>query len=115
MCLLAGLLVMVSALNAKGTDLRPGRNTDLVSLVQSESRRNTLLAQQLTRVREDVDRVSSMAVHRAAGMVMEQLGTSIEDALIRLRAAAYAEGVPVDELSNAVIIGTRRFQEEERA
>jgi uncharacterized protein YlxW (UPF0749 family) len=60
-CLLAGLLVMVSALNAKGTDLRPGRNTDLVSLVQSESRRNTLLAQQLTRVREDVDRVSSMS------------------------------------------------------
>jgi GAF domain-containing protein len=63
----------------------------------------------------DIDRVSSMAVHRAAGMVMEQLGTSIENALIRLRAAAYAEGVSVNELANAVIIGTRRFQEEERA
>ncbi len=60
----------------------------------------------------DIDRVSSMAVHRAAGMVMEQLGTSIENALIRLRAAAYAEGVPVNELANAVIIGTRRFQED---
>jgi uncharacterized protein YlxW (UPF0749 family) len=30
-CLLAGLLIMVSALNAQGTDLRPGRNTDLVA------------------------------------------------------------------------------------
>ena len=39
-CVVAGLLVVVSALNARGTDLRPGRNTDLVSLVQSESRRN---------------------------------------------------------------------------
>jgi uncharacterized protein YlxW (UPF0749 family) len=58
-CLLAGLLVMVSALNAKGTDLRPGRNTDLVSLVQSESRRNSGLAQQLTGVRDAVDRLSS--------------------------------------------------------
>jgi hypothetical protein len=60
----------------------------------------------------DIDQVSSMAVHRAAGMVMEQLDTSIENALIRLRAAAYAEGVPVNELANAVIIGTRRFQED---
>jgi uncharacterized protein YlxW (UPF0749 family) len=58
-CLLAGLLVMVSALNAKGTDLRPGRNTDLVSLVQSESRRNAGLAQRLTVVRDGVDRLSS--------------------------------------------------------
>jgi AmiR/NasT family two-component response regulator len=53
-----------------------------------------------------------MAVHRAAGMVMEQLGTSIETALMRLRAAAYAEGIPVNELADAVIIGTRRFQED---
>ncbi len=54
-CILAGLMVMVSALNARGTDLRPGRNTDLVSLVQSQSRRNTDLSRQLTGLREDVD------------------------------------------------------------
>jgi len=57
-CLLAGLLVVVSALNARGTDLRPGRNTDLVSLVQSQSRSNTDLARQLTALREDVDTLS---------------------------------------------------------
>jgi hypothetical protein len=60
----------------------------------------------------DVDLVSSMAVHRAAGMVMEQLGMNIEDALVRLRACAYSESVPVHELANAVIIGARRFQKE---
>ncbi len=60
----------------------------------------------------DRDLLSSMAVHRAAGMVMEQLGSSIEEALVRLRAAAYVEGVPVQQLANDVINGDRRFQEE---
>lgn len=54
-CALAGLMVVVSGLNARGTDLRPGRNTDLVSLVQAQSRRNADLARALTRVRADVD------------------------------------------------------------
>jgi hypothetical protein len=60
----------------------------------------------------DTDRLSSMAVHRAAGMVMEQLGTNIENALMRLRARAYSEGVPINDLADAVIIGEKRFQEE---
>jgi GAF domain-containing protein len=60
----------------------------------------------------DVDHLSSLAFHRAAGMVMEQLGTSIEDALSLLRATAYAENVPIDELANNVITGERRFGEE---
>ncbi len=55
----AGLLVVVSASNARGIDLRPGRNTDLVSLVQSESRRNTALAAQLTRLRSEVDTLAA--------------------------------------------------------
>jgi AmiR/NasT family two-component response regulator len=53
-----------------------------------------------------------MAIHRAAGMVMEQLGTNIENALMRLRARAYSEGVPINDLADAVIIGEKRFQEE---
>jgi uncharacterized protein YlxW (UPF0749 family) len=57
-CLVAGLLVTVSAWNARGTDLRPGRNTDLVSLVQSQSRRNTELAERLSAVRQDVDQLT---------------------------------------------------------
>jgi hypothetical protein len=60
----------------------------------------------------DLDRLSGMAVHRAAGMVMEQLGTSIEEALMRLRATAYAEGISINDLANDVIIGVRRLQED---
>jgi uncharacterized protein YlxW (UPF0749 family) len=55
----AGLLVVVSASSARGIDLRPGRNTDLVSLVQSESRRNTTLAAQVTRLRSEVDTLAA--------------------------------------------------------
>lgn len=58
-CLIAGLMVMVSALNARGTDLRPGRNTDLVSLVQSQSERNGDLAADLSKLRREVDDLSS--------------------------------------------------------
>jgi uncharacterized protein YlxW (UPF0749 family) len=59
-CVLAGLMIMVSAVNARGTDLRPGRNTDLVSLVQSQSRRNADLARRVSAVRAQVDRLSAV-------------------------------------------------------
>jgi hypothetical protein len=42
-------------------------------------------------------------VHQASGMVSEQLGVGIGDALIRLRAYAYAEGQPVDEVAREVV------------
>jgi uncharacterized protein YlxW (UPF0749 family) len=59
-CLLAGLMVVLGAVNARGTDLRPGRNTDLVSLVQSQSRRNADLARQVSEVRARVDALSDV-------------------------------------------------------
>ena len=34
-----------------------------------------------------------MVVHQAAGMAMMQLDTTIEEALLRLRATAYAEDI----------------------
>jgi uncharacterized protein YlxW (UPF0749 family) len=55
---LAGLLIMAGASNARGIDLRPGRNTDLVSLVQQQSRRNVDLNRGVTGLREEVDRLS---------------------------------------------------------
>ncbi|MFZ1116183.1 MAG: DUF881 domain-containing protein [Propionibacteriaceae bacterium] len=54
-CATAGMMIVISATHAQGTDLRPARNTDLVSLVQSQSRRNAELTRQLTSVRQDVD------------------------------------------------------------
>jgi uncharacterized protein YlxW (UPF0749 family) len=48
-------MIILSATHAQGTDLRPARNTDLVSLVQFQSRRNAELTSQLTALRQDVD------------------------------------------------------------
>ena len=59
-CALAGVMVVAGAVNARGTDLRPGRNTDLVSLVQAESRRNAELARQVSAERAQVDALSAV-------------------------------------------------------
>ncbi len=60
-----------------------------------------------------VEKAYPMKVHQAAGMVMAQLDTSIEDALVRLRATAYAEGIAVAELASQVVGGQRRFSKED--
>ena len=56
----------------------------------------------------------SARVHQAAGMVMVQLGCSVEDAMARLRAAAYAEGGTLEDVASDVIARRRRFAEERR-
>jgi GAF domain-containing protein len=50
-----------------------------------------------------------MSVHRAAGMVMVQLGTSIDNALVRMRATAFEEGIEVTRIASEVLDGTRSF------
>jgi hypothetical protein len=50
------------------------------------------------------------AVHNAAGMVSVQLDVSIAEALVRLRAAAFASGRPLDELAQDVIARRFRFE-----
>ena len=59
LCGLAGLLIVASALNARGTDLRPARNTDLVSLLQAQSRQNAELTERVTALRAEVDGLSA--------------------------------------------------------
>lgn len=54
-----------------------------------------------------------MAVHQAAGMVMVQLGVSIEDALVRIRATSYVEETSIDTLAADIVGGRRRFAEEQ--
>ena len=56
---------------------------------------------------------SQMAVHRAAGIVTVQLDCGIDEALARLRAAAYAEGVTVHRVAADVEAGRRRFSRDE--
>jgi uncharacterized protein YlxW (UPF0749 family) len=73
-CAFAGLMIVISALHARGTDLRPARNTDLVSLVQSQSRHNTELTQHLAALRREVDGLTarSNAQHDLAPEVSRQ-------------------------------------------
>jgi hypothetical protein len=49
-------------------------------------------------------------VHQAAGMVSVQLAISVGDALIRLRAYAFANSRPLDNLANDVVSGAIRFE-----
>jgi len=51
-----------------------------------------------------------MSVHQAAGMVMQQTGTSIQDALVLLRSTAFAEDRLVTDVAADVIAGRRRFE-----
>jgi hypothetical protein len=52
------------------------------------------------------------AVHQASGMVSVQLGVSVEDALVALRARAYQRGVSIGDLADDII--TRRVRLDER-
>jgi hypothetical protein len=44
-------------------------------------------------------------VYQAQGMVMVELGVSLAEALVRLRASAFAAGVPLNELARDVVAG----------
>jgi hypothetical protein len=55
-----------------------------------------------------------IAVHQAAGMAMAQLDTNIDEAMSRLRARAFADGLTMGELADSVIAGSRRFTAADR-
>lgn len=73
--LLSGSLLAVSAANSDGTDLRPGRYTDLAGLVEGEADDYRTVEDRLTTLTEEVDRlgadVSDEGVDRARGEVAE--------------------------------------------
>lgn len=56
--LLCGALFVVSASNSQGTDLRPGRYTDLASLVQAESEQYADLEERVRELNAEVDRLT---------------------------------------------------------
>jgi uncharacterized protein YlxW (UPF0749 family) len=55
----AGLMVAVGALTARGGDLRPSANTDLVDLLNAEARRNAELAERAATLQAEVDSLAS--------------------------------------------------------
>ena len=56
--LLSGLLLAVSANSSQGTDLRPGRYTDLASLVRQENADYQALERRIRALNADVERLS---------------------------------------------------------
>jgi hypothetical protein len=52
---------------------------------------------------------SRAEVYQAIGMVSVQLDVSLEDAFVRLRAHAFAEGRPLSEVADDVVIRVLRF------
>ena len=60
-----------------------------------------------------IAQLDPMRVHQAAGMVTVQLGVPIDQALLRMRAAAFAEGLSVDELADAIVERRRRLSKED--
>jgi hypothetical protein len=65
---------------------------------------------------DDVDGRASyqMQVHQATGMVKIQLGVTIEEAFLMLRARAFAAGRPVAEIASDVVARRLRFSTEDR-
>jgi uncharacterized protein YlxW (UPF0749 family) len=62
--LLSGALFVVSAHSSEGTDLRPGRFTDLASMVRYDSQRVDGLKQRLTDLRNQVNLLSGTVDNR---------------------------------------------------
>lgn len=54
-CVLAGWMLVSSAVNARGQDLRPTRNDDLAGLVADQAGRNDQLSREVAAARKEVD------------------------------------------------------------
>ena len=55
---------------------------------------------------------SRAEVYQATGMISVQLGVSLEEALVRLRAHAFAAGAPLDDIAADVVRRLLRFDPE---
>ncbi len=100
-CAVAAFLVVVSTVNARGSDLRPGRNTDLVSLVADQSRQNAQLTRQVTDLRAQVDALTD-AENAGAGSDLPQ---QLEQAEVRAGLSAVhgpAVSVTLDDAPSSV-------------
>ncbi|WP_432560375.1 DUF881 domain-containing protein [Granulicoccus sp. GXG6511] len=60
-CVVIGLMISVSSLNARGFDLRPGRNTQLIDVIRDGTRRNADLTRDVAALRAEVDELASRA------------------------------------------------------
>lgn len=77
-CVLAGFMIVASALAARGTDLRASRNTDLIGLVINEAEHNQAQARRLSELRGEV---AELGRHLGGDPELDrQLGTAARQA-----------------------------------
>jgi uncharacterized protein YlxW (UPF0749 family) len=72
--LCAGLLFATSATNARGTDLRPSRNTTLAGLVEEQSRRSASLTRQHAALSQDIEKLQTQQ-----GSIEPKLAKQLKD------------------------------------
>ncbi|WP_319804104.1 DUF881 domain-containing protein [Nocardioides dongkuii] len=70
---LCGALFVISAENSQGTDLRPGRYTDLASLVRAESRQYEQLEERVEDLTEEVTSLSASVEDRTVSRYREDI------------------------------------------
>lgn len=58
-CIVAGLMITIAAIAARGTDLRSDRTADIRDLIVSQSQRNEELRTQIAALQEEVDTLSA--------------------------------------------------------
>ncbi len=75
MFLLSGALFVVSAENSDGTDLRPGRYTDLASVVRAEADEANQLTSRVTSLNDEVEGLSAGLGDRAVNRYQRQIDT----------------------------------------
>ena len=80
-CVLAGLMITVSALAARGTDLRSDRNLSLRELVTTQAQRNEDLRGDVARLRAEVDQLG----HQQGAST--ELDRQLADALLQANAS----------------------------
>lgn len=69
--LVAGFLISSAAVAARGQDLRPNRNTDLIALVRQQTERNAALTDQVAKARAEVDRLTRQAPEQSPRLAEE--------------------------------------------
>ena len=95
-----------------------GRQQRIDAVVMAEVVTRRLLATQagalpgrLGSELDDDARALRVEVHQAAGMLSEQLDIRSPDALVLLRAAAYASERPIDQIAHEVVVRRLRFDD----
>ena len=73
-CVVIGLMITVSSLNARGFDLRPGRNTQLIDVIRDGSRRNADLSRDVAALRAEVDELAGREEPDVSDRVVETGG-----------------------------------------